>query len=173
MSAVPPPIWRVASIDLRRPTDPVVADGWTVRDGFDLPTTPWDLSRRRWVCRGEVADHDLAAAATSALARGVGLVIAVGLAGDDRRRFEEDLIRTGQLVLDDDPTNGLGPDHTALLDGLAEGLSVTAAAARAHVSRRTANRRLAEVRARLGVGSTAEAVTRWSGRSTPSGQSER
>lgn len=163
----------VASLDLHRSTDAVVPDGWTIREGFDLPPTPWDLGKRQWVCRGEVADHDRAAAAISALVRGVGLVIAVGLVGDDRRRFEEDLARTGTVVVDVDPASGLGVEHIELLEGLAAGLSVTAAAAQAHVSRRTANRRLAEVRARLGVGSTAEAVTCWSARRTRSAQEPR
>lgn len=147
--------------------------GWTLRPGFELPASPWDLSGRRWTCFGEVADRAGAAAAVAALARGVGLVIVVGLTGDDRRRFQEDLVRIGRVVGPVDASHDLGPDHDALLEGLASGLSVTAAATRANLSRRTANRRLAEVRSRFGVASTAEAVTRWSGRPDPEGQSER
>lgn len=171
VSAARPPVRMVTADDLLHPERAAILDGWTVRQGFDLPTTPWDLARRRWVCIGEVTDQQGAEAAIGALARGVGLAIAIALTGDDRRRFEEDLARTGRLVVGEgDPTLGLSTEHTTLLDGLASGLSVTAAASRAYVSRRTANRRLAEVRSRLGVASTAEAVTHWVARSNPKGQ---
>lgn len=168
MASAPPPVWVVAPGELVPTDHALLPDGWTARDGFGLPASPWDLSARRWVCIGEVADSDGARAAIEALTRGVAVSIAVGLTGDDRRRFEEDLARTGSLSTDrSGDANGLTPEHIALLDGLAAGLSVTAAAASANLSRRTANRRLTEARARLGVGSTAEAVTRWGDRTGP------
>lgn len=164
--ATPPPTIRLVDADDLDAAGGarLVPPGWTGRQGFVLPEVPWDLSGRRWICFGEAADHDQASAAVAALARGVGVVLAISLTGDDRRRFEEDLARIGRLV-DDDAGAGheLSGEHTALLDGLASGLSVTAAAARANLSRRTANRRLAEVRLHLGVNSNAEALTRWSG----------
>lgn len=39
------------------------ASGWTLRDDFGLPDEPWDLTRRRWACRGTVTSEDDAAAA--------------------------------------------------------------------------------------------------------------
>lgn len=56
-------------------------------------------------------------------------------------------------------------DHVALLDAVAAGETVTAAVSRLHISRRTANRRLAEARRILGVRTTAEAVARWGAKS--------
>ena len=57
-----------------------------------------------------------------------------------------------------DPLERLDPEQRRLLELLAEGLSVAAAARRLYVSRRTADRRLASARALLGVRSNAEAV---------------
>jgi DNA-binding CsgD family transcriptional regulator len=54
-------------------------------------------------------------------------------------------------------------EQRQLLRLLADGLSVAEAAAFLHLSRRTAERRLAEARAVLGVATTAEAVLRASG----------
>lgn len=168
MSTTRPPVWVVASDDQLPPDRGLVSDGWTARKGFELPDSPWDLSTRRWVCIGEVRDSDGATGAIEALTRGVALSIAIDLTGDERRRFEEDLARTGDPAIDHGlAATDLTTEHVALLDGLAAGLSVTAAAAQANLSRRTANRRLAEARVRLGVGSTAEAVTRWVSRTQP------
>jgi DNA-binding NarL/FixJ family response regulator len=54
----------------------------------------------------------------------------------------------------------LRPEELRLLDLLSAGSSLAEAAAALHVSVRTAARRLAEIRASLGVRTTAEAVTR-------------
>jgi DNA-binding CsgD family transcriptional regulator len=170
--AARPPVWVIPPDDRLLPERNGVFDAWTEREGFELPASPWDLSMRRWVCTGVISDQRAAATAMEALARGVGLRIIVQLTGDDRRRFEEDLARTGTPVADRrEGTVGLTAVQIALLDALAAGLSVTAAAAQTNLSRRSANRRLAEARDRLGVSSTAEAVTGWAGRTDPGGQS--
>jgi DNA-binding CsgD family transcriptional regulator len=57
----------------------------------------------------------------------------------------------------DDP---LGPEHSSVLELLAEGLTVERAARRLFISRRTADRRLAEARIALGARTTTEAVAR-------------
>jgi hypothetical protein len=171
MPSAPPPVWVVPPGEQVPPDHALLPDDWTARAGFGLPASPWDLSARRWACTGEVTDPGGARAAIEALTRGVALSITVTLTGDDRRRFEEDLARTGSLVTDrSGDASGLAPEHIALLGGLAAGLSVTAAAASANLSRRTANRRLAEARVRLGVSTTAEAVTRWGDRTRPEAQ---
>ena len=137
--------------------------GWTVHDGFDLPDEPWDLSRRRILCVG-VVDDEAVGPAMAAATRGAGLAIAVEARGTVRHRFLEDLHKLGDVVLHEpaaDPVVQLDPLQRALLEALAEGATVTAAADAAHVSRRTANRALADARARLDVASTAAAVRRW------------
>jgi hypothetical protein len=52
----------------------------------------------------------------------------------------------------------LQPDQRALLERLATGDTIAAAAAGEFMSLRTANRRIAEVRGLFGVGSTSDAV---------------
>ena len=72
---------------------------------------------------------------------------------DDLRRLGQDH-RTGEP----DAGRGLTPDERRLLDGLADGKTLGEAAAELHLSRRTADRRLASARRKLGVDTTAEAV---------------
>ena len=135
-----------------------IEPGWRSRTGFGLPARPRDLSAHRWVCRGAVSTRDDARAAVEALERGVGLVVALAVEGRDRLALLEDLERLGRistpvvggLVLDD--------DQRRLLALLADGVTVAVAAQQAGVSLRTANRRLADARGRLGVDSTVEAI---------------
>ena len=54
----------------------------------------------------------------------------------------------------------LGPEHRRVLELLAEGMTVGKAARRLCISRRTADRRLAEARIALGARTTTEAVAR-------------
>jgi hypothetical protein len=58
----------------------------------------------------------------------------------------------------------MATDQVALLDRLADGQTIAAAAAGEYLSLRTANRRVAELRGRRGVGTTRELVAayiRW------------
>lgn len=157
----PPPVLLgpPSSIDLSR----WLRSGWTTIDGFALPAVPWDLTSLRLICVGSVADAEAAGPAVAAVARGAGLAVSLGLTGNDRRRFLEDLERLGATPTTSTahPRDGLEPHHTELLDLLVTGATLTAAATRLHLSRRTAHRRLAEARQRLGVDTTAEAVAAW------------
>jgi DNA-binding NarL/FixJ family response regulator len=56
------------------------------------------------------------------------------------------------------PTSTLTHDEQRVLTLLREGLAIGEAAQALHISRRTADRRLAAARTKLGVGTTAEAV---------------
>ncbi|MCU1496074.1 MAG: hypothetical protein JWM47_27 [Acidimicrobiales bacterium] len=141
-----------------------VPTGWRGRQGFALPDAPWDLADRRWMCIGTIDGPEDAGRAIEALSRGVGLAVAVRVEGDLRHRTLEDLHRLGEVrpgADGDDLAALLDPDQLALLGALAAGATVGAAAEAVHLSRRTANRRLAELRARLGVDSNAEAIGRW------------
>jgi hypothetical protein len=64
------------------------------------------------------------------------------------------------------PAQRLAPEHRALLDRLANGETIAAAATAEFLSLRTANRRIAQAREILGVRSTREAVLAYL-RSTP------
>jgi DNA-binding NarL/FixJ family response regulator len=123
--------------------------------------------RRRWeagdvVCAGSVRTRADAEAALLAALRGAGIVALLPEDPTLSASFFEDLRRLGPVDVagepDVDPLERLAPEQRRLLELLAEGLSVAAAARRLYVSRRTAVRRLASARAVLGVRSTAEAV---------------
>jgi DNA-binding NarL/FixJ family response regulator len=138
--------------------------GWRVHDGFDLPAEPWDVRALRLLCVGTVHDEGTARAAITAVTRGAGLAVRVPYRGSGRHRFLEDLHKIATPVAHEAPapapTDGLSPIQRSLLDALARGDTVTAAAQDLHVSRRTANRLLADGRARLGVETNAEAIRR-------------
>lgn len=134
-------------------------DGWTAVDA--LPDEPWNLASARLVFH---ADHGTAEVAQEALLaglRGAGVVV-VAPAGDTAvARLVEDLSRVGDVRLvghDGRPGHPLTPEQRRLLDLLAHGASVVAAARALNLSRRTTHRRLQEARAALGVDSTAEAI---------------
>ena len=73
---------------------------------------------------------------------------------DDLRRLGPADHRTGEP----DMGPGLTVDERRLLDRLSDGKTLGEAAAELHLSRRTADRRLAAARQKLGVATTAEAV---------------
>lgn len=123
------------------------------------------LRPKRVVCRAVIADAPDAAAAVLAASWGAGLLIGIG--GLDpalRERLLDDLGRIGPLTRAA-PGSGktLHPQAAQLLDLLEAGHTLGAAARRAFLSRRTADRRLAEARGALGARTTAEAIVRWVG----------
>ena len=168
MSAGPPVLLVEDATSAEALAEVVAPAGWTRHDGFELPAEPWDLARRRLVCVGLVDSDAAVGAALTALARGAGLVVAVTVEGSARHRFLEDLhkVAAPEPYAAPPPRDGpaLRPAHEQLLAALAAGTTVTAAAEQLHVSRRTANRLLAEVRDAFGVDTTAAAVSRWRGR---------
>jgi hypothetical protein len=145
--------------------------GWTTREGFALPETSWDVTGARLVLFGRVADPDTAELAVLAAARGAGVVAITDAGSDVGRALLADLARVGPVSTDPDapvagetgdPAAGAGPqlapEQRALLERLAGGETIAAAAAAEFLSLRTANRRIAEAREVLGVRTTREAV---------------
>jgi hypothetical protein len=144
--------------------------GWTTREGFALPENTWDVTGTRLVLFGRVADPDTAELAVLAAARGAGVVAIADAGSDVGRALYADLARVGPVSLDPDaPVAGeadepastgpqLAPEQRALLERLAGGETIAAAAAAEFLSLRTANRRIAEAREVLGVRTTREAV---------------
>jgi DNA-binding NarL/FixJ family response regulator len=151
--------------DVRRELE---ADGWLCQSGFVPGCGGWDVGDRRVVCCGEVRAEEDAAAAALAAARGAGVVVLDGLVPEITERLVEDLTRFGRVEIrrpsEPDPLGGLSQDQRSLLHLLAQGLSLGAAAAKLHLSRRTADRRLAAAREALGVRTTAEALRLVGGR---------
>ncbi|WP_199509503.1 LuxR family transcriptional regulator [Nucisporomicrobium flavum] len=145
-------------------------DGWTVREGFALPSATWDVSTDRLVLHGRVTDQDALHLAVLAAARGAGIVAVCDADSPTGRALVDDLSRLGAVHLgpggspapatadSTDAVAELVPEQRALLDRLAAGDTIAAAAAAEFLSLRTANRRIAEARALFGVRTTREAV---------------
>ncbi|MGW4460924.1 LuxR family transcriptional regulator [Micromonospora sp. NPDC004704] len=140
--------------------------GWSTREGFALPEGGWDLTAARVLLFGRVPDLETARLVVLAAARGAGVVAIVEAGGDVGRALLADLDRLGEVFRTpdggpeaDSPAAAvqLIPEQRALLERLANGETIAAAAAE-FLSLRTANRRIAQAREVLGVRSTREAV---------------
>lgn len=138
--------------------------GATTREGFALTESAWDVTSARLVLFGRVTDPDTAQLAVLAAARGASVVAITDLGADLGRALLADLGRIGPVsTTAADPTGpqtgaSLAPEHRALLDRLARGETIAAAATAEFLSLRTANRRIADARQLLGVRTTREAV---------------
>ena len=152
-----------ATVALRR----LARVGWQTREGFALTDSAWDVADQKVVLYGRVADLDTAELAVHAAARGAGLVAITDAGTDVGRALLADLGRLGPVTLDPEAEvaaedeqggNTLLPEQRALLDRLANGETIAAAAAAEFLSLRTANRRIAQAREALGVRTTREAV---------------
>lgn len=143
---------------------PVVAlletGGWAISKGFRLPMADWLVGGV--VCVGAVTSATDAALAVLAAVRGAGLVVSVSAREEVIELLVDDLWRIGPV--DYWPGNESGPlrsltvEQWCLLELLARGRTLTEAAGILHLSRRTADRKLAAARVSLGAKSTAEAV---------------
>jgi hypothetical protein len=138
-------------------------DGWTARAGFALPDPSWDVGAAHLILHGRIGDDDLETAqlAVLAAARGAGIVAICDAESPAGRALIDDLSRLGPLHRGIDGTDliaNLIPEQRALLDRLAAGDTIAAAAAAEFLSLRTANRRIAEARTLFGVRTTREAV---------------
>ncbi|HTF09607.1 MAG TPA: LuxR family transcriptional regulator [Asanoa sp.] len=141
--------------------------GWVTREGFALTEQVWDLTGNRLLLFGRVPDRETVRLVVLAAARGAGVVAITDTGGDIGRALLADLTRLGPVHRDsggaDAAPDGGGPselipEQRALLDRLANGETIAAAAAAEFLSLRTANRRIAQARATLGVRTTREAV---------------
>jgi DNA-binding NarL/FixJ family response regulator len=112
------------------------------------------------LCVGTVANTDDAAAAVLCAVSGARLVVSAVAERDVTDRLVDDLRRLGDLDhrIGRGEPSVLGPDEQQLLALLLGGATLGKAASALHISRRTADRRLANARAALGARSTSEAV---------------
>jgi hypothetical protein len=144
--------------------------GWHTREGFALPEGAWDVAGYRLLLFGRVPDVETGALAVLAAARGAGVVVIADADADTGRAVLADLARIGPVIRDPDtdPDDAaaaadggglpINDEQRALLDRLAAGETIAAAAEAEFLSLRTANRRIAEARKALGVRTTREAV---------------
>jgi DNA-binding NarL/FixJ family response regulator len=105
-----------------------------------------------------VADSAAAAEAVLAAVSGYGLLVDARAERDVLDRLCDDLRRLGHLDHRVTVATVLTPEQHALLSLLATGATLGAAATRLHLSRRSADRRLAAAREAFGVESTSAAV---------------
>jgi DNA-binding NarL/FixJ family response regulator len=136
---------------------------WSLHAGWNPPRHGFRVVDAAIVCHGAVVDEEDAASAVLAAARGAGVVAAVGPAPGLAAILFQDLSRLGQVTtpaLTGTAKTLLDPQSHALLQALAEGTTLAAAARSLSISRRTADRRLAAARRRLDVTTTAEALAR-------------
>jgi DNA-binding NarL/FixJ family response regulator len=143
----------------------LIRDGWVARDGFALPDPGWDVTGNRLVLHGRITDQETLALAVLAAARGAGIVAICDTESALGHALVDDLARLGPVrqgaapeAEDGEAVADLVPEQRALLDRLAAGDTIAAAAAAEFLSLRTANRRIAEARAMFGVRTTREAV---------------
>jgi DNA-binding NarL/FixJ family response regulator len=136
------------------------SDGWRLVDGLDARP-----ALARVVLRGTVASpRDAAAALLSAL-DGFGLLVRAMADDEVVDRLVDDLHRLGPVdhrAASAAASAGarMTVEGRAILGLLAEGHTLGEAATRLGLSRRTADRRLAEARVALGVTRTTEAISR-------------
>lgn len=133
----------------------VAADGGRVVEGWRRP-----VPGVRLVCVGRVETAEQAAAAVMSAVGGARLVIEAAGERDIIDRLCDDLRRLGSLDhrIGVDERPGLAEDERSLLALLLGGATLGQAAQALHISRRTADRRLASARAALGAQSTPEVV---------------
>jgi DNA-binding NarL/FixJ family response regulator len=134
------------------------AMGWTIHVGFDVAGGVPRGSRV--VCVGDVNDVDDAAAAVLAVVRGARVVVRARASREVIDALCDDLRRLGPLEhhLGARPEAVLDDEQRRILASLLDGRTLTQAAKDLHLSRRTADRRLATAREALDVSTTAEAV---------------
>lgn len=159
LPARPPRIVLPPDGDLAGAAADLARHGWRVHRGFALPAEPWDVRTLRVVVAGAVPDQAAAQAVLLCAVRGAGLVVALHFDAPWAAPFLADLARLGpDEPPRPEPDVRLTDEQQALLDLLADGHSIAQAARRLFLSLRTANRRVAEARAVLGVATTREAV---------------
>lgn len=130
--------------------------GWRLDEG-------WEDARAGEVRVGEIVSAADAAAALLAVVAGAGLVAHVRAERELVDRFCDDLRRFGDVDYRAASTPRLPhltSEQRRLIDLLAEGLTLGEAARQLNLSRRTADRRLAEARRAFGVETTAELLVR-------------
>ena len=142
----------------RRIVDRITAEGWRVVADFTPPYRPG-----RFVRTGNVASAEDARAALLAALAGQGLVVHATADRHVIDRLVDDLRRLGAVdhrVLETVAAPDVDGEARQLLGLLAEGQSLGEAAVTLGLSRRTADRRLAEARRMLGTDRTSEAIAR-------------
>ena len=140
--------------DVNAAATELAADSWPIVHGLRPP------AGGHAVCVGRVGDGADAGRAVLAAVAGARLVLDTCAPRDVIDELCDDLRRLGRV---DHRVGGSGPspvapEERALLELLLGGATIGEAARRLHISRRTADRRLASARRALAAPTTAEAL---------------
>lgn len=134
----------------------LAAQGWQV-------SASWDAAAPGVVCVGVVDGEPAAQRAVLAAVAGAGLLLLGTASRGVLDTLYDDLRRLGPVEVrfaGDASEVQLHPEARALLDLLLAGSSLGAAAGELHISRRTADRRLAQARRAFGARTTSELLAR-------------
>jgi DNA-binding CsgD family transcriptional regulator len=144
-----------AHADFDRACADLAAQGHSIRPTFEAAAPGM-------ACAGEVSDRRTAQQAVLAALAGAHLVVLASATREVIDMLCEDLRRLGILdhrLAPEQPAGpALAPAERALIERLLAGDSLGQAAKALHLSRRTADRRLASARRTLGAATTAEAL---------------
>ena len=135
---------------------PAVPHDWHIVTLDELPLEPFDLAPSKLAVLASTTDDEEALLLAGVRGCSIILHFARGVPPPDEQ-FLEDLGRVVDTAPPADPTP-LDLTQLELLRRLAEGLTLVDAARDLGLSRRTAMRRLADARRRLGVSSTMMAI---------------
>jgi DNA-binding NarL/FixJ family response regulator len=141
--------------------DELSSIGWNVHRDWVLTERDWSVADARIVCAGVIATFDDVSAALLAAVRGAGVVARTEPGSEPTHRLREELSSLGPIeerARRHGDAAELTPEQIELCRLLGRGLSLADAATQLHLSRRTAFRRLADVREALNVETTREAV---------------
>lgn len=133
--------------------------GYLILDGFTGRKAPG----RRSICRGVITSAADAGRALLVALEGRGLLVEARVDRVVVDRLVEDLRRLGPVdhrIVDPAAADEIDREGLAILAHLAEGLNLGEAAFQLGMSRRTADRRLAEARRALGAERTTEAIAK-------------
>jgi DNA-binding NarL/FixJ family response regulator len=141
--------------------DEISSIGWDIRRDWRIHERDWSIADARVVCCGRVTTFDDVSAALLAAVRGAGVVARVDAGAEATHRLRDELGSLGPIeerARQHGDVTELTLEQVELCRLLGQGLSLTDAATQLHLSRRTAFRRLADVRIALNVETTREAV---------------
>jgi DNA-binding NarL/FixJ family response regulator len=134
------------------------SESWIVVRGWTVPPRSAKV-----VCTGVVSSEEDAARALLAAVAGAGLAVSAQAPREVIDRLCDDLRRFGRVdhrVHQQERASVLTREEEGLVRLMLDGFSLGDAARRLHLSRRTADRRMASIRAKLGASSSAEALLR-------------
>jgi DNA-binding NarL/FixJ family response regulator len=146
-----------AIVGERFPGTSPILEGWRPIVVAELPAEPFDLTSMRFVVIAETLSVADAGALLMAAARGCSLILSRTSEDLVPAPFLEDLGRMVDVVVTEDRPV-LDADQVRFLERLASGATIVDVAAELGWSRRTAARRLADVKRRLAVTTTSAAV---------------